>query len=216
MVRTVPIPIAIDLGATFVFSITGAISAIRKHYDPVGLFVLATACSLGGGLVRDGLFIQNGPPAVMKDGSYILAVLAGCLVAALFYRQVGKMGKAFLLLDALGTGAYGVFGASKAYEAGLAVAACLFVGTINAVGGGVIRDVLVREEPLVFKPGEFYLLAAFGGVALFAAMADYFALPLMASAAAGIALTFVIRLLSIQFKWKTVAVLPPPDEGSGI
>ena len=210
MIRTVPIPIAVDLGATFVFSITGAISAIRKHYDPVGLFFLAMACALGGALIRDGLFIQQGPPAVMKDGRYLLMVVAGCLVAWLFHRQVRRLDKPFLLLDALGTGAYGVFGASKAYEAGLAVAACLFVGTLTAVGGGVIRDVLVREEPLVFKPGQFYLLAAFAGVGAFALAGDFLALPLLLAAGIGIGVTFLIRFLSIHFGWKTVAVLPPP------
>ena len=74
----------------------------------------------------------------------------------------------------------------------------------------MIRDVLVREEPLVFKPGQFYLLAAFAGVGAFALAGDFLALPLLLAAGIGIGVTFLIRFLSIHFGWKTVAVLPPP------
>jgi uncharacterized membrane protein YeiH len=73
------LPIAFDLGATFFFAMTGALAAIRRHYDPVGLFVLAFVTSVGGGLLRDGIFLQQGLPAAVSDGRYILAVVAGCL-----------------------------------------------------------------------------------------------------------------------------------------
>jgi uncharacterized membrane protein YeiH len=208
IIRTVALPISIDVGATFIFSITGAMAAIRRHYDPVGLFVLALASGLGGGLLRDGFFIQAGPPAAMRDGSYLLAVIAGSIVAGLFFKHVERLSKPFLLFDALGTGAYGVVGASKAFEAGMAVPACIFVGVVNAVGSGVIRDVLVREEPLMLKPGQFYVIASLLGVAGFALLAGYLRFPLVPSAIAAIAITFVFRMLAIFFDWKTRPVLP--------
>jgi len=211
LIRSFQLPVFIDLGATFVFSITGAMEAIRRHYDPVGLFVLALACALGGGLMRDGLFIQAGPPAAMRDASYILAVLAGCVVAWMFFKHVARLSKPFLLLDALGTGAYGVVGASKAFESGLAVPACLFVGVVNAVGGGLVRDVLVREEPLMLKPGQFYVVASVAGVWSFALLASWAHLPLVVAALMAIAITFGLRVLAISFDWKTRAVLKPPS-----
>jgi uncharacterized membrane protein YeiH len=211
LIRTLNLPPVIDLGATFLFSITGAMEAIRRHYDPVGLFVLALACGLGGGLLRDGLFIQAGPPAAMRDPSYILAVLAGCVVAWIFFKQVARLSKPFLLLDALGTGAYGVVGASRAFEAGLAVPACIFVGVVNAAGSGLIRDVLVREEPLMLKPGQFYVVASLAGVCSFAMLARWCHVPLLPAAIAGIAVTFVLRLLAISLNWKTKPVLQPPS-----
>ena len=128
------LPIAIDLSATVLFSMTGAMVAIRRHYDAIGVFVLALACGLGGGLLRDGLFIQAGPPAAMRDGSYIIAVTIGSVVSIVFFQHVQRLSRPFLIMDALGTGAYGVVGASKAYEAGLAIPACIFVGVVNAVG----------------------------------------------------------------------------------
>ena len=210
IVRTAALPIGIDLGATFLFSITGAMVAIRRYYDAIGVFVLALATGLGGGLLRDGLFIQSGPPAAMRTSSYMLAVLAGSVIAILFFQHVERLSKPFLIFDALGTGAYGVVGASKAFEAGLAVPACIFVGVINAVGSGLIRDVLVREEPLMFKPGQFYIVASLLGVSGFMLFAVFFQFPVVPSAISAIAITFVFRLLAIFFDWKTRSVLPPP------
>jgi len=213
IVRSVALPIAIDLGATVLFSITGAMVAIRRHYDAVGMFVLAMACGLGGGLLRDGLFIQAGPPAAMRDSSYMFAVLAGCVLAVLLFKHVERLSKPFLIIDALATGAYGVVGASKAFEAGLAVPACIFVGVVNAVGSGLIRDVLVREEPLMLRPGQYYFIASVAGVTAFAVLAKFLHGPLVPSALVAIAITFVIRLLAIFFDWKTHAirsVMPQP------
>jgi uncharacterized membrane protein YeiH len=209
--RTVALPIAIDVGATILFSITGAMVAIRRHYDLIGVFVLALACGLGGGLLRDGLFIQAGPPVAMRDGSYMIAVIAGCAVAILFFQHVERLSKPFLIFDALGTAAYGVVGASKSFEAGLAIPACIFVGVVNAVGSGLIRDVLVREEPLLFKPGQFYVIASVLGVAGFTLLAFVFHAPLVPSAILAIAITFVFRILAILFDWKTRSVMRPPS-----
>jgi uncharacterized membrane protein YeiH len=206
----VTLPLVIDLGATFLFSITGAMVAIRRHYDLIGVFVLALSCGLGGGLLRDGIFIQNGPPAAMREGSYMFAVLGGCLAAGFFFKQMELLSKPFLIVDALGTGAYGVVGSSKAFEAGLAIPACIFVGVMNAAGSGLIRDVLVREEPLMLKPGQYYVIASLLGICGFALLTRYFHVALVPSAAAGIAITFVTRLLAIFFNWKTKAVFPEP------
>jgi len=208
--QSVALPISIDLGATVLFSITGAMVAIRRHYDAVGVFVLALASGLGGGLLRDGLFIQNGPPAAMRDPSYMIAVLAGCGLAILFFKHANRLSKPFLIFDALGTAAYGVVGASKAFEAGLSTPACIFVGVVNAVGSGLIRDVLVREEPLLFKPGQFYVIASLLGVTEFTLLAFVFRAPLVPSAISAIAITFVFRLLAIFFDWRTKSIVRPP------
>jgi uncharacterized membrane protein YeiH len=102
--------------------------------------------------------------------------------------------------------AYGVVGASKAYEAGLAIPACIFVGVVNAVGSGLIRDVLVREEPLLLKPGQFYVIASLLGVAAFTVLAFILREPLLPSAISAIAITFVFRLLAIVFNWQTRSI----------
>ncbi|MGH7938230.1 MAG: trimeric intracellular cation channel family protein [Bryobacteraceae bacterium] len=208
--KDLALPIVIDLGAIFLFSITGAMVAIRRHYDFVGLFVLALACGLGGGLLRDGIFIQTGPPAAMRNGAYILMVAVGSLAAILFFPHVERLSRPFLIIDALGTAAYGVVGASRASEAGLGVLACIFVGVVNAVGSGLIRDVLVREEPLLFKPGQFYVIASFLGVAEFMLVTTYAYAPIVPAALSAIAITFLFRLLALFFDWRTRPIMRPP------
>jgi uncharacterized membrane protein YeiH len=215
IIRTVNLPAFIDLGATILFSITGASVAIRRHYDIIGVFVLGLACGLGGGLLLDGLFIQSGPPVAMRDPSYLIAVLIGVVIAILFFTHVERLSKPFLIIDALALGAYGVVGASRSFEAGLSTPACIFVGVINAVGSGLIRDVLMRDEPLLLKPGQFYVIASLLGVAGFAVLLSVFRIPVVPSAIAAIAITFVFRLLAIFFDWKTTSVIRPPPSVDG-
>ena len=116
----------------------------------------------------------------------------------------------FLMIDALGTEGCGVVGTSKASEASLAIPACIFVGVVNAAGSGLIRDVLVREEPLMFKPGQFYVIASFLGVAEFMLVTTYAQAPILPVAISAMAITFVFRLLAIFFDWRTQPVMKPP------
>jgi uncharacterized membrane protein YeiH len=219
------LPIQIDLAATLLFSLTGALVALKRGYDVIGLFALAFVTGAGGGLIRDGLFIQQGPPAVTADSRYILMVLlAGCVAYLFRDRVMGlnkvvawldvlgvrghflrerviRFNKVIAWLDALGLGAYAVVGVQKSLNAGLSVAAAVLVGVINAAGGGLLRDVLVRDEPLLFKPGQFYVLAAFAGCLLFALLTLHFRMEATPAALLAISATFVFRVLAIQFNW---------------
>ncbi|HTY86104.1 MAG TPA: trimeric intracellular cation channel family protein [Candidatus Acidoferrum sp.] len=200
------LPIYFDLGATFLYALSGALVAIRRNYDIVGLFVLALVTGLGGGLIRDSIFIQNGPPLAMQDERYLYVVLAGCVVAAAFSRRIDRLQKVFLLADALGLGAYAVVGVEKCLNAGLSVVAAIMVGVINASGGGLLRDVLVREEPLLFKPGQLYVLGAVLGACLFTWMLMRLDWSFQKAGLMAVGATFVFRLLAIIFNWKTVSV----------
>jgi uncharacterized membrane protein YeiH len=122
---------------------------------------------------------------------------------------VERLSKPFLVFDAIGTGAYGVVGASKAFIAGLSIPACIFVGVVNAVGSGLIRDVIVREEPLLLKPGQFYVIASLAGVCGFALLTRALHLPPFPSALAGIGITFLLRMFAIWFNWSTKPILAP-------
>jgi uncharacterized membrane protein YeiH len=207
------IPILFDLSATFVFGITGALVALRRGYDVIGLFALAFATGVGGGLLRDGLFIQQGPPAVTTDSRYIGVILLAGLVGLFFHGGVKRLTKAIAILDALGLGAYAVVGVQKSLAAGLGIAAAVLVGVINAVGGGLLRDLLVRDEPLLLKPGQFYALAALAGCLLFALLAVYFKMPAPRAGLVTVAATFVFRVLAIQFNWRTPPLYRPETPG---
>lgn len=207
------IPILFDLSATFIFGITGALVALRRGYDIVGLFALAFVTGVGGGLLRDGLFIQQGPPVVTTDSRYIMAILLAGLVGLFFHGWVKRLTRGIALLDALGLGAYAVVGVEKSLAAGLSIPAAVLVGVINAVGGGLLRDLLVRDEPLLLKPGQFYSLAAFAGCLLFVLLAVYFRMPAPRAGLVTVAATFVVRVLAIQFNWRTPPLYRPDTPG---
>lgn len=200
------LPVSIDLAATFLFALTGALAALKRGYDWVGLFALAFATAVGGGLMRDGIFLFQGPPAVAKDSRYILVILAATVVSFFFREHVIRFNKVIAWLDALGLGAYAVVGVQKSLNADLSVAGAILVGVINAAGGGCLRDVLVRQEPLVFKPGQFYVLAAISGCLLFVFLTLQAGMQVMTAALITIGATFVFRVLAIQFNWKTSPV----------
>ena len=203
-------PIYFDLGATFLYALTGALVAIRRHYDIIGLFVLALVSGVGGGLIRDSVFIEDGPPLAVKDARYLYAVIAGCLAAAFFSHRIDRLQKGILFADALGLGAYAVVGVSRALSVHLPVVTVITVGVVNASGGGLLRDILVRDEPLLFKPGQFYVLAALLGAGVFTVLVVRFSRPVETSGLLAVGTTFVFRLLAITFNWKTGSVRKPP------
>jgi uncharacterized membrane protein YeiH len=200
------LPLLVDLVAVVLLAATGAIEAMRKRYDLIGVLVLALVTGLGGALLRDGLFLQGGPPAALRDGRYLLAVLAGAVVGVLFARWFERLRLVVAIVDALGLGLYGVYGAQKALLAGLPLVAAVFIGTVNAVGGGLARDVLVREEPMLFRPGQFYALAALGGVTAFVALDAWSGGTTHLAATVGVVLTLLLRFGSIRLGWRTGAL----------
>ena len=213
------LPIQFDLCAVFLFALTGAWVAIRREYDVVGVFTLALVTGVGGGLIRDGIFIQTGSPAFMQDPRYLYAVLAASVVGAATFVVAQRAERLVAAVDALGLGVYGVVGAQKALAAGLSPVASILVGVVNATGGGLIRDVLVRDEPLFLRPGQYYALAALAGCVVFITLLHYQVATVERAAWYAIGLVFVLRMLAIQFNWQTGSMQywrwgkrPPTDE----
>lgn len=196
-----------DLVAVFLFAVTGSIAAIQKKYDFVGTLILAFFSGVGGGLIRDAIFIQSGPPKVVTDSKYMIVILAAFLLSLAFHHKLKKMRRTILLVDAVGLGAYGVVGAQAALLEGLVPLAAVLVGVFNATGAGLIRDVLIREEPVIFKPGQYYAGAAIAGCCIFVALGVLFSIDPTASAIIAVFVTFLIRLLSVKFNWQTRSIL---------
>lgn len=216
MDRPFQLPLLVDLGAVVLLAATGAIEGMRKRYDLVGVAVLALVTGLGGGLLRDGIFLQGGPPAALQDGRYLAAVLLGATLGVVFARGFHRLRLVVAVVDALGLGLYAVYGAQRAVLAGLPLLAATLVGTVNAVGGGLMRDVLVREEPFLFRPGGFYALAAVGGATAFVVVDGLAGRPARLAAAVGVAVTLLLRFGSIRLGWKTGALSDePPAAGPG-
>jgi uncharacterized membrane protein YeiH len=206
------LPVWFDLGATFVFGVTGALAGVKRGYDIVGAFFLALACGLGGGLIRDGIFLpHSGATPLLTDPRYIEAIVLATIAGALYEKHVKRFRRTIAVIEALGLGAYAAFGTQKALQAGLAAPAAVLVGVINAAGGGLVRDVITRMEPLVFKPGQFYVLTAVAGAITFVFLAAQLELSATLAASIAIVVTALFRLLTIVFNWRTSAIASPED-----
>jgi uncharacterized membrane protein YeiH len=164
------LPIEFDLAATFLMAMTGVWAASRRGYDAVGAFGMAFVAGVGGGLLRDSIFLVQSP-IIMHDPRYLAAVLAAVLAGGITQRLAQRFDKLMAYVDALAIGVYAVVGTDKALAAGIASIGAVLVGLCNAVGGGMLRDILTREEPLMFKPGQLYVLAALGGCLTFVLLA---------------------------------------------
>jgi uncharacterized membrane protein YeiH len=129
----------------------------------------------------------------------LAAPLTGGLAQSLADRFTGLLS----YVDAAAIGVYAVFGANKSLIAGASPEAAVLVGLCNAVGGGLLRDVIVREEPLLMKPGQLYFLATLVGCSAFVLMSHYQGWEVQISAYVAIAITLLLRILAIRFNWIT-------------
>ncbi|MEM1094251.1 MAG: trimeric intracellular cation channel family protein [Bacteroidota bacterium] len=161
---------ALDLAGTFVFALSGAVRAVRHDLDLLGMFVLATLTGIGGGLIRDALLGAT-PAAAFQDEAYFLVCLLGGVAVFFGGRYIQQGWNAVRVLDAIGLGVFAGIGAAKALAFGLGPIGVLIMAALTATGGGVLRDVLVREVPAVIA-NDFYATAALlGGAALLGAHA---------------------------------------------
>lgn len=214
LAETFTLPVWFDLGATFAFAVTGAIAGINRGYDIVGIFFLALASGIGGGLIRDGVFIpSDAATPLLTDPRYIQLILVATVVGMLFGQHVKRVRRVIALIDAIGLGAYAVFGTQKALLFGIAAPAAVLVGVINAAGGGLLRDIIIREEPLVFRPGQFYVLTAVAGAVTFVSLSVQFDISATTAAIGAIVVTFIFRVLAITLNWRTTALAQPETPG---
>jgi uncharacterized membrane protein YeiH len=199
------LPIWFDLSAVFLFALTGVWAATKRGYDVVGAFVLAFVTGVGGGLLRDAIFLGE-MPVVMKDARFLYAVFAALVVGALVQRLAERFDLLLAYVDAAAIGVYAVYGANKSLVAGVPPEAAVLVGMCNAVGGGLIRDVVVRDEPLLLKPGQLYVVASFVGCAGFVLLSHRYGIEVELAAWSAIAATVLLRVLAIRFNWRTSAL----------
>jgi len=205
------VPVLFDYVATFTWAVSGAIVAIRRRFDITGVFIVSLLAAIGGGLLRDTMFL-NRTPVFLVDPAYLSLIAGATIIAAVFARYLRNLigpdtvQKIVDYIDALGTPAFAVFGMHLAEEAGLPLMSIVFVGVANGVAGGLLRDVVVRDVPALLRPGQFAsltLLAACGAYLLLTIQAD-----MAPNRAAWITVSafFVARVLTIRFNWQTSSV----------
>lgn len=196
------LPVWFDLVAVGVFAVSGAAAAVRRGYDLIGTCALALVTALGGSIIRDGVFLHPEKIGFVADGRYLMAVGCGALMVIPFYRLIQRLETPLLTIDAIGLAVYTAVGSQKALAAGIALPGVILIGVINGVGGGIIRDVLTRQEPLLFKPGQYYAAAAIVGSVTFVGLHVLDVVPPVPSLA-GIGVTFALRMAAVKFNWQT-------------
>lgn len=156
---------SLDLLGTVAFAISGALSAANKKFDWFGATFAAFVTAVGGGSVRD-LFIGNLPVSWLNDINYLLAIILGVLITYLFKSTVMKWKKTLFLFDTIGLGVFTIIGTEKALIMGIHPAMAGIMGMFSAVLGGVIRDTLCNDIPLIFKQ-EIYATACLVGALIY-------------------------------------------------
>lgn len=189
--------LALDLSGTFVFGLNGALTAMEaENLDIVGVVVLALITALGGGIIRDVL-IGSLPPAAFRDWRY-LAVGGGAGLAAFFARRLWvRLQGSITVFDAAGLALFCVTGTTTAFAAHLGPFQSAVLGTITGVGGGTVRDVVIRRVPTVLSSGLYAIPAAFGATLTAVALEFHFYDAVIAVVAA--AICFSIRMVGVRF-----------------
>ncbi len=203
------VPVYFDYLATFSWALSGAIVALRKRCDIVGLFVLALLTSVGGSILRDGVFLQRTPP-VLTDPVYLPLITLATLLIALLHQRITNLpvvDKLVSTIDAIGTPAFAVVGMQLALRAGIPLPGVVLVGAVSGVGGGVLRDVIVRGIPLILQPGQFFAVVLVVASLAFLALTLALGIDTVPAAWATISLFFVVRMLTLRYNWQTRPLL---------
>ncbi len=153
----------LDYIGTFVFAISGALAAMNKRFDPFGVLILAIVTAVGGGTLRD-ILIGRTPVGWMNDINYSYIILAAVIISVLFRNWLRYFRRTMFLFDAIGLGLFTITGVELGLEYELHPIICVMLGTMSASFGGVIRDVLSSEIPLIFHKEVYASLSILGAI----------------------------------------------------
>jgi uncharacterized membrane protein YeiH len=208
--ETLRVPGAVDLAAIVIGALTGGLLAAREGFAVSGVLLLAVSGGLGGGLIRDVL-LADGPPVALTNPTYLPTVAVTAGVTFYFSGWLSRLTRLLVGLDALTLGFFTVIGAQKAQLAELPSASVVFIGTVTAVGGAVIRDVLLAQRADIVQPGPYNAVAALLGAAALTVLAGPLGLPPLPVAALVIGLVAALRVLSVWRGWEAPVAVDLPQ-----
>ena len=193
----------LDLFGTMAFAVTGSFKAIEQKADIVGVIILSIITGLAGGIIRDIIFGKF-PPTALMNPIYLFITISTGITIFFLYPKLKRHWNLFIKFDALGLGVFTIIGANMAYSLfGHNFLIMTSAGILTAIGGGIIRDTLVNEIPIVFIK-ELYVTASFAGIGIFYIL--LFVLDLSISAIISVIFITSVRLLAIKYRWN----LPRP------
>lgn len=188
----------VDIIGTFVFAISGTLAANYKKFDVVGATVIGMVTAIGGGTLRD-LLIGSTPVGWMKNDIYVYVILVAIPFSFLFKKQILKLRRSMFLFDTIGIGLFTILGINKTLALGLSPLVALLMGVTSAVFGGVIRDVLCNEVPLIFRK-EIYATACLAGGIIYLLL-EKMSLFENWNMIISIFVVMIIRILAVRYHW---------------
>jgi len=207
--ETLRVPAAVDLAAIVIGALTGGLLAAREGFAVSGVLLLAVTGGLGGGLIRDVL-LGDLPPVALTNKAYLPTVAITAAVTFYFSGWLSRLTALLVGLDAVTLGFFTVIGAQKAELAGLPSASVVFIGTLTAVGGALIRDVLLAQRADIVQPGPYNAVAALIGATTLTVLAGPVGLDPLPVAAAVIVLVAALRILSVWRGWEAPVAVDLP------
>ena len=187
----------LDLLGTASFAISGALFAINKKMDPFGVFIIAFVTAVGGGTLRD-ILIDRNPVAWMENLSYVYTIVIAVLLAIILRKKIGYLSKSLFLFDTIGLGIFTIIGTELGIQNNLHPIISVALGMITATFGGVIRDTLSNEVPLIFHK-EIYATACIAGAIVFLIL-NHFNIDHNISYVITTSIVITIRLIAVKFK----------------
>lgn len=187
----------LDLFGTFIFGLSGAFRAVKYELDILGVLILSIITGVGGGMVRDTLLGAT-PAAALQDERYLIVTIAAGLLVFFWAKDLAKQWRKIIVSDALGLGVFTAIGVMKALNAGLGPVGAVIIGAITATGGGVIRDIIVREVPAIVSRDFYATASIFGGLALL--IVDRFGGNSLLQTLAAIFVTTTLRILAMKYQ----------------
>lgn len=188
----------LDIIGTMAFALSGALTAMNKRLDPFGILIIAFVTAVGGGTLRDVL-IGRTPVGWMLNLNYVYVVFIGYILAILFRKRFDKLRKSLFLFDTVGLGVFTLIGLEKGISIGLHPIICTALGTMTACFGGVIRDILCNEIPVIFRKEIYATICILGGIVFFMLKKGNFPDELIQLVTSLVII--IVRLLVVKFNW---------------
>lgn len=188
----------LDLLGTFVFAVSGAEAARESKLDLFGIFIIALLTACGGGILRD-ICLGVTPPVGISHWPYFVLTVLAIVAVAIFYRFLAHLKYPVLLFDALGLSMFSVAGTQKSLYLNQNYEVAIILGVLSAVGGGILRDVLLGRIPAVLRREVYGSAALIGSIIV--VISHYFSFNSHLSAWVAIAVSFCVRYLSIKNSW---------------
>lgn len=188
----------IEILGIFSFAAAGAFAAMEKHLDPFGVLIISFATAIGGGTIRDVL-LGRLPVAWLTDSTAIWAIICGATVALFFSGVLHRFKRMLFYSDALGLGLFSMMGLQTGMEAGLSTGICIMLGTVTGCFGGVLRDVLLNNVPLIFQKEIYASASILAGILFFVLIR--LQIPQDYATLVGIGVVLTVRILAVRYNW---------------